>query len=299
LRTVSKVVLPRQRSSRVAGKEAADGRGVSGVERALDVLLLFATNPAPSLGVTDVSRMLGLSKAVVHRILVALCSRQLLEADENTRRYVLGRQSLALGTAFLDRVEVRALAREPLRRLSRLTNETSTLSIRIQNSRVYIDQVTPPRDVRMSVQLGAPFPLHAGSSSKAFLAFLTPDEQEAYLTSGPLTALTEYTIIDASHLRDELALTRERGYALSFGERQAGAGSIAAPILNHDQVPIAVVSICGPVNRIRGRIDELAKALLTEVTELSTQLNDSPLNNGNGAGNSNSNKRHSNGATSA
>jgi DNA-binding IclR family transcriptional regulator len=259
-------------SAATSGDSAADGRTVSGVERALDVLLLFASTRAPSLGVSEMSRMLGLSKTVVHRILAALCSRQLIEIDESTRRYVLGRQSLALGMAFLDRVEVRDLAREPLRRLSRLTNETSTLSIRVQNSRVYVEQVTPPRDVRMSVQIGAPFPLHAGSSSKAFLAFLTPEEQDAYINSGPLAALTDHTIIDASHLRDELRLTRERGYALSFGERQAGAGSIAAPILNHDNVPVAVVSICGPVDRIRGRVDELTKALLAEVTELSARI---------------------------
>src|SRR5690606_9774820 len=123
-----------------------------------------------------------------HRILSALCGRELLEIDENTRRYALGRQALALGMAFLDRVDIRDLAREPMRRLTRLTNETTTLSIRVRDSRVYVDQVTPPRDVKMTVQIGAPFPLHAGSSSKAFLAFLSPEEQEAYLNSGPLPA---------------------------------------------------------------------------------------------------------------
>jgi IclR family acetate operon transcriptional repressor len=251
---------------------ASDGRTVNGVERALDVLLLFASTQAPTLGVSEVSRMLGLSKAVVHRILSALCSRELLEIDENTRRYALGRQSLALGMAFLDRVDVRDLAREPMRRLSRLTNETSTLSIRVRDSRVYVDQVTPPRDVKMTVQIGAPFPLHAGSSSKAFLAFMSQEEQDAYLGSGPLPALTDHTIVDASHLRDELRLTRERGYALSFGERQAGAASIAAPIINHEDKPVAVLSICGPVERIRGRVDDLAAVLLPEVRELSSRL---------------------------
>lgn len=256
-----------------ASSEAgSDGRTVNGVERALDVLLLFAKTDAPTLGVSEVSRMLGLSKAVVHRILSALCGRELLEIDENTRRYALGRQALALGMAFLDRVDIRDLAREPMRRLTRLTNETTTLSIRVRDSRVYVDQVTPPRDVKMTVQIGAPFPLHAGSSSKAFLAFLSPEEQEAYLNSGPLPALTDHTIVDVSILRDELRLTRERGYALSFGERQAGAASIAAPIINHEEKPVAVLSICGPVERIRGRVDELAAVLLPEVRELSSRL---------------------------
>jgi DNA-binding IclR family transcriptional regulator len=247
-------------------------RTVSGVERALDVLLLFSRSGTSTLGVSEIGRQLGLSKAVVHRILTTLCSRQLIEIDENTRRYVLGPASLALGRAYLDRIDIRDMAREPLRALSRLTNETSTLSIRVRDQRVYVDQVHPAREVRMTVQIGEPFPLHAGSSSKAFLAFMTPEEQDAYLTAGPLAALTDHTIIDASHLRDELRITRERGYAVSFGERQVGAGSIAAPVLDHRDAPVAVLSICGPVERIRGRVDELAAVLLPEVGQLSARL---------------------------
>ncbi|GAA1767714.1 IclR family transcriptional regulator [Luedemannella helvata] len=248
-------------------------RTVSGVERALDVLMLFAESDQPTLGVSEIGRQMGLSKAVIHRILTTLCSRRLIEVDENTRRYVLGPAALALGRAFLDRVDIRDLAREPMRRLSRFANETSTLSIRTGNHRIYVDQVAPARDVRMTVQIGHPFPLHAGSSSKAFLAFMTPAEQEAYLTeAAPLTAMTDHTLVDASHLRDELRITRERGYAVSFGERQAGAGSVAAPILDHDRVPVAVLSICGPVERIRGRIDQLSAALLDEVRGISDRL---------------------------
>lgn len=249
-----------------------DGRTVSGIERALDVLLLFARSSAASLGVSEISRELGLSKAVVHRILTTLCSRQLVTVDPATRRYVLGPSSLALGRAFLARIDIRDLAREPLRRLSRQTNETATLSIRVRNSRIYLDQVTPPRDVKMEVVIGELFPLHAGSSSKAFLAFMSDDERDAYLDSGPLAALTDHTVVDADYLRDELRLIRERGYAVSFGERQAGAASVAAPVFNHEGEPVAVISVCGPVERIRGRVDELSRALLAEVSQLSARL---------------------------
>ncbi len=250
---------------------ASDGRTVNVLERALDVLLLFSRS-APTLGVSEIGRELGLSKAVVHRILTTLSSRQLVAVDETSRRYLLGPASLALGRAFLERIDVRDLSREPLRRLSERTNETSTLSIRVRNARVYIDQVTPMRDVKMEVLVGEPFPLHAGASSKAFLAFLSPAEQDAYLAAGPLEPMTDHTVVDVSHLRDELRIIRERGYAVSFGERQAGAASVAAPVYNHESQPTAVISVCGPVERIRGRVDELSKFLLAETTELSVRL---------------------------
>lgn len=247
-------------------------RTLSGVERALDVLMLFSRTSSPTLGVSEIARRLHLSKAVVHRILAALCSRHLVDTDEDSRRYRLGPAALALGRAFLERIDIRDLARAPLQRLSRITHETSTLSIRVRDQRIYLDQVTPDRDVRMTVQVGEPFPLHAGSSSKALLAFLPEAELEEYFTAGPLAALTDHTVVDVSHLRDELRIIRDRGYAVSFGERQAGAGSIAAPALDHTGAPAAVLSICGPVERIRGRVDELAALLLPEVKQLSAQL---------------------------
>ena len=52
-----------------------------------------------------------------------------------------------------------------LERLSRETDETATLSLRTGWERVYIDQVTPERDVKMMVQLGLRAPLHAGAST--------------------------------------------------------------------------------------------------------------------------------------
>lgn len=252
--------------------DEAESKTTSGLERALDVLLLFARpDPAPR-GVSEVARDLGLSKAVVHRILTTLRSRRLIELDESTRRYSLGPAALALSMAYLDQIDIRDLAREPLRRLMRSTNETSTLSIRTGDTRIYLDQVTPPREVKMTVPLGRPFPLHAGASSKAFLAFLPEAEQEDYLTGRALEALTDHTVIDATPLRHELAVIRDRGYAVSFGERQVGAGSVAAPVLDQESAPAAVLSVSGPVERIRGRVDDLSAVLLAETRELSVKL---------------------------
>ncbi|MEV0133191.1 IclR family transcriptional regulator [Dactylosporangium sp. NPDC050688] len=256
----------------IADENQQDGRSANGLERALDVLLLFSTSASPSLGVSEIARQLGVSKAVVHRILTTLCRRDLISLDESSRRYVLGPASLGLGQAFLDRVDVRDLAREPLRRLSEMSRETSTLSIRVKHSRLYLDQVTPARDVKMEVRIGEAFPLHAGGSSKAFLAFLSDAKIDAYLAEVPLTALTDHTVVDPGYLRGELKIIRERGYAVSFGERQQGAASVAAPVLGHDDQPRAVLSICGPLERMRGRIDELAKLLLPEVRAVSARL---------------------------
>ncbi len=242
---------------------------IATIERALSVLDLMATTDRDDLGVTEIARELGLSKAVVHRVLVTLVARDYLQVDAVSRRYRLGPKVLALGSAYLSRFDLRALVLPRLQELSRRTGETATLSLRSGWSRMYVEQVTPDREIRMSVAIGRSYPLHAGSSSKSFLAFLPSAEQERYIEEHALTAFTGTTITDPQRLRAELASVRARGYAVSIEERQAGAGSVAAPILDHDALPVAVISICGPVERFRTQIETLPMLLAETCRDLS------------------------------
>lgn len=251
--------------------EKSHGQTITTVERAADVLNAFTEVDTPTLGVTEIAERLSLSKAVVHRILASLRTRELVDVDTETRRYSLGPAALALGLTYLQKIDVREQARPYLRKLSQLTGETATLSIRRGNRRLYIEQVTPVREVKMTVQLGHPYPLHAGSSSKAFLAHLPENEIEAVL-SEDLEPLTDRTVTDPDLLRKELTTIRESGYAMSLGERQEGAGSVAAPIFDHEGKPVAVISVCGPVERFRGEVEEIAPTLLEVTAELSRQL---------------------------
>ena len=250
---------------------APTGQTIAAIERAMDVLILFADSPSRELGVTEIAHALRLSKAVVHRILSSFRAKGFISLDEHSRRYSLGPQALYLGLSYMEGIDVKVLARPVMEELVAKTNETSTLSIRVGDTRVYLDQVTPPRDVKMVVQLGCQVPLHAGASSKAFLAFLDDAQIEAYL-SGTLARLTPETITDPKKLRKELTDIRERGYAVSMAERMEGAGAVAAPILGHDGRPVAVVSVSGPVERFRAEAEDAAKLLLKATASLSRQM---------------------------
>lgn len=250
-----------------AGRPAAASTSAT-VERAADVLLLFAEAPHRALGVTEIAATLDLSKTAVHRILASLRNKGLVELDPVSRKYALGSVMIGLGLSYLDGLDVRTMAAPELEALSGGTNETATLSVRTGWSRMYVDQVTPDREVLMSVQLGVRHPLHAGASSKALLAFMAADEVEQYL-SGPLAPVTPATVIDPSRLHRELHRIRRRGFAQSAGERQVGAGSVAAPVVDHRGQVVAVVSVCGPAERMAGEIDRCVEQLLAATGRIS------------------------------
>ncbi|MFA1550293.1 IclR family transcriptional regulator [Actinomadura chokoriensis] len=262
--------------SRRTAERGGTGQTTATVERAADVLMYFAEQRAATLGVTEVATALGLSKAAVHRILTSLRGHGLIELDEATRRYSLGIGAMKLGMAYLERIDVRTVARPELVALSERTAETVTLSVRSGWTRSYIDQVTPRRELIMSVTLGVPYPLHAGASSKAFLAFLSDDEIDHYLAQPALEQFTPETVTNGPRLRREIEEIRARGYARSTAERQPGAASAAAPILDQSDRPIAVISVSGPSERFTEEADACVSALLRTVRRLSERFGHRP-----------------------
>jgi DNA-binding IclR family transcriptional regulator len=226
-----------------------ESKGTETATRVADVLLLFTDGPA-ALGVSAIARSLGLSKTVIHRTLSSLVERGFLVSNARTRDYSLGPALASLGARALRESGLRAAALPVMRRVHDATNETVTLSARVPGGRVYLDQVESTQEIKMTVELGRRFPLHAGSSSTCILAFLSEPDREAVLSGQRLDALTPKTVTDPAELRRRLEQVRSSGIAQSDGERQAGAGSVAAPVFGFDGQVLGAVSVCGPAYRM-------------------------------------------------
>lgn len=245
--------------------------GTEGTSRVADVLLMFAQGPVAN-GVSEIARELHLSKAVVHRILQSLASRGFVQIDQETRTYRLGPAAVALGARALGDLDMRRAARPVLRRLRDLTRETTTLSALVQQSRIYLDQYESPQEIKMTVELGRPHPLYAGASSRAILAYLPADFQQE-VTSSRLEPLTTETVVHAEQLRRLLITVHEQGCATSCGERQEGAGSVAAPIFGLNGEVVGATSVCGPEARFtRETVERFRPMVRTAAQEISQAL---------------------------
>ncbi|MDT9593599.1 IclR family transcriptional regulator [Nocardioides zeae] len=249
----------------------------SGLLRAMAVLSLIAERSPTRLGVSTIARDLDLPKAVAHRILKEFTAADYLVFDDRTKRYRLGPSSLTLGLAALRDLDVPKIARPHLDRLVAATGETATLSVRNGSARVYVDQVLSSHEIRMSISLGTSHPLHAGSSSKAILAHLGEAELDAYLATAALERVTAQTITDPVALRADLERVRELGYAVSAGERQSGAGSVAAPLYRASGEAFGSISLCGPRDRFTPEAyEEYARLVLKTAAEISAELGYKP-----------------------
>ncbi|SEF60248.1 DNA-binding transcriptional regulator, IclR family [Thermomonospora echinospora] len=252
--------------------EQETGPSRSGIARALAVIDAVARSPQP-LGVSRIARETGLSKAVAHRILRELVSGRFLGFDEKTKVYRLGAGALNIGLAAMRELDVPAVAHRHLVALAERTGQTATLSLRQGWSRVYVDQVLSPHEIRMSVALGSGHPLHAGSSSKAILAALPDAEVADYIAHHRLDGVTDATITSAEALRQEIARIRRLGYAASAGERQSGAASVAAAIHGAIGQVVGSISVCGPQDMLtRSRREALGAQVQVAAAAISTDL---------------------------
>jgi DNA-binding IclR family transcriptional regulator len=257
--------------------------GTEAAARVADVLLLLADGSVGG-GVSDLARRLGISKTVVHRILQSLASRGLVVPDPRRRTYALGPAAAALGVRALRELDLRREALPVLRRLQHETGETTTVSALVGSVRVYLDQVVSLQEVKMTVELGRPAPLHAGASSKVVLAF-APDDLRERVLAGPLPPLTERTVVDRERLAAELARIREDGVAATLGERQSGAGSVAAPVIGADGAVAGAISVCGPLTRFTPAVVERYRPLVRAAgEEVSERLRRGALLRGGGEG---------------
>jgi len=237
---------------------------VQSVARAAELLKALGAHGGPA-SVFDLADRCGLNRSTAWRILATLEDEGLVERDPATGRYEIGYALVALGAAAGHDPLIRR-AHPALRALAEACLETASLAVPRGMQLVYVDQVQAPH-VMAADWLGRATPLHATSTGKALLAWLSEDDIGAALP-GRLERFTDTTITTRAVLRGELAQVRERGYAVSRGELEPALWGVSAPVLDRGR-PVAVVSVWGTETRIRARgLDALGSRTVAAADEI-------------------------------
>ncbi|MGY4711554.1 IclR family transcriptional regulator [Mycolicibacterium sp. CBM1] len=222
------------------------------VRTALQVL--EAVSDLQPVGLTELSRKMGLPKTTVHRGLTSLADAGWLENDPvDPTRWIVGMRAFTVGSTVGNRGGLRTRALPFMNELAAQVQETVHLMVAEADSVVLVERIDSPHPVRAFAALGARAPLHASSNGKAILAHLPADDVAAYVRHG-LTAVTEHTITDVAQLDSQLKRIRDQGYAVADEELQAGVTSVAAPVLSPEGRPVASLSISAPSSRMPKRL---------------------------------------------
>jgi DNA-binding IclR family transcriptional regulator len=239
------------------------------IEKALHILLAFGEEQS-TWGVRELSSHLALSPATVQRILKTLKQYGFVDQNPDSRLYRLGPIYFRF-LAILQRAHpIRRVAVPYMERLQARTQETVHLNVVQGLERVCIEHVESSQYLKASMPVGNRSPLYAGASSKCLLAFSAAEFRLQYLSRVSPVALTEDTLTDSSELAFEIERTRAEGYAASLGERTPGLGSLSAPVLNHNGIILAAISLAIP--EIRFHDKKHRQACLRELRATAAEL---------------------------
>jgi IclR family acetate operon transcriptional repressor len=244
---------------------------IKSLDRAMAVFEHLSTTPGATLSELAVDT--DQSPATTYRILVTLEARGLVEFDPAPQLWHIGPRAFLIGARFLRRTSLVERARPVLRQLMERTGETANLGIAREGHVLFVSQVETHASIRAFFPPGTLSPMHASGIGKALLAQMSVDGRARALEAGGLERFTTRTLVDPDAIEADMALTRQRGYAIDDEEKTEGMRCIAAPVLDLHGEVVAGISVSGPSSRVSdAEIPKLAAAVREAAAALSSAL---------------------------
>jgi DNA-binding IclR family transcriptional regulator len=259
---------------RTGSTALADGvRGAGGPSVASKVFaILNAFVPGETrLTLSEISRRTGLPLPTAHRLVGELVRFGGLEREDR-RTYRIGVRLWELGSLAPIRGGLRELAMPFMEDLYEATHENIQLAVLADLEAIVVEKISGRTSVPVITRVGGRLPLHPTGVGKVLLAHAPEEFIDRFIASG-LSRYASRTIVDPRRLRDDLELTRARGFSVTRDEMTEGAVSVGAPIFGPEQEVVAALSVVVD-SRIRDP-ERLAPPVRTAARGLTRQIVDS------------------------
>jgi IclR family pca regulon transcriptional regulator len=233
---------------------------VQSLARGLAVIRAF-DGTRPELGLSEVSRATGLTRATARRLLLTLVRLGYVRQDGN--RFSLRPRILELGYSYLSALSLPELAQPHMEALVAEVNESSSIAVLDDTDIVYVVRVPTSRIMSITIAVGTRLPAYATSMGRVLLAALDREALDDRLMRVEIRSLTPTTVPDEGGLRAELERVRERGWAAVDQELEQGVRSAAVPIRDASGTVTAAMNVS--VHASRMTMQELRKQVLPEL----------------------------------
>jgi IclR family transcriptional regulator, pca regulon regulatory protein len=239
---------------------------VQSLERGLAVILAFADHH-PRLSLSEVAGATGLSRPTARRLLLTLEALGYVRSEG--RSFSLTPSVLALGYAYLNSLDLTAIAQPVMEELVSEAQEACTLATLDGSDVVYVSRVSTRRLTSLTLAVGTRLPAYASAMGQVLLADLSPADLRRYLDRTELVALTSHSLTTEDALVERLAQVRDRGWAQADQELEEGLRSIAVPVRGSDGRVFAALglsSTAGPVSTLVERHLSMLQASAAEIS---------------------------------
>jgi DNA-binding IclR family transcriptional regulator len=260
------------RDARTLDAETEGDEGAAGGLRSLDrpfvILRVLRENRVP-MRLTEIATAASLHLATTQRIVNLLIKHGYVEREGLD--YRLGITSLLNGATFLLTNSLTQIAEPILHQVTASTGLTSTLSVRYDLSQVLLLRVPSTPPLRYQLPVGEQTPLVVGGA-RVLAAALSTEDLDRLLEGVDNIPLASGLVLGRQEFIDSLQVIRERGYAFGQGQREAGAMSIAVPVMNREGEVIASIQLSSMIEDIPKDVDALVMELKRASAAISRRI---------------------------
>ncbi len=244
---------------------------MTSLARGLAVVKAFS-DQRRAMTIAQISHKTGIPRAAVRRCLYTL--KQLGYADAEANNFYLKPKILTLGYSYLSSTPLTVSAQPCLNQLSRTLNESCSLAVLEDDEVLYISRSQTSRVLSVALNAGSRLPAYCTSLGRVLLAGLSEPALDQYFSKVKLVAYTDRTVVGEARLREIIAETRQRGYAIVEEELEIGLRSIAVPVRGASGATMAALNIGAQATRVsRSQLEQtVLPALLNSAAELSVLL---------------------------
>jgi IclR family pca regulon transcriptional regulator len=240
---------------------------MGGLAKGLRILLAFDADHA-SLTITEAAKIADTSPAAARRCLRTLEELGYLAAKD--KRYVLRPKVLDLAAAFLNSLNVEALAGAHLAELAGATDDSASLAVLDGADIVYLARASARRFLRLEAHVGSRFPAYATSMGRVLLAALPIDRLDEYLATVELQRFTSHTVTDRRKLRKIIRQCQADGFSAIEDELDYGVVSLAVPVHGRGGHVVAALNSASHSRKIDK--DKLTKERLALLRDVSAKI---------------------------
>jgi DNA-binding IclR family transcriptional regulator len=231
---------------------------VPALEKGLDILECLAAHGVP-LTQAQIARSIGRGANQLFRMLTTLERRGYIARDQLTGAYGLTLRLFELSHTHSPLQGLLRAAAAPMRALTEAIRESCHLGVIEREHLVVLAQEESPARIRLSVEVGAAFPLLHTVSGRVLLAHL--DEQARADLLGREGEYARLSAAGRELLHERLRLIRSRGYDTSVGETTDGVSDLAVLAGTSASTVRAALAVASLTRRRATFVDDTLPAL--------------------------------------
>jgi IclR family KDG regulon transcriptional repressor len=245
------------------------------LSNAIDVLSLFEEKV--ELTPNEIKDRVSMNRTNLFRILYTLRHKGLLECDTESGKYRVGIKTVHLASLFLQRLDIKNISHSHLVKLRDCLDETVHLVVMNNNLSTFVDKIEAGEDIYMGSYIGWSAPLYCTASGKLLLSFESDGHIKNYLETVKRKKYTPNTVDTAVKFLENIEEIRRLGYSLDEEEMVEGLTCIACSIKDHEERPIASISVSGPTTRMKMKKEVIIENLFKTADNISDVIKKTPF----------------------